>query len=298
MTKVRDFLGPYRLTRLIRIGSSCQVWEAIEEGSSKRFALKVLRPDHKDDKEELSFLKNEFEIGSKLTHPNIIKIFKFQTDTELPYIVLELFSELNIKQALRQGPESIAYMLEKIIEQSMEAVYFLHTKGYVHCDLKPDNFLVSRDGDVKMIDFTIARKMKTGLAKLFGGKAKIQGTRSYMSPEQILGKNLDQRSDVYSFGCVMFEMVTGKPPFTGDNPNDLLNKHLTASIPSPVVANENVTSEFATMVRSMMAKKPEDRIESMWDALKMLRGVKVFKKPPRIPEKSIFDAFPTGGKVQ
>ena len=298
MTKVRDFLGPYRLTRLIRIGSSCQVWEAIEEGSSKRFALKVLRPDHKDDKEELIFLKNEFEIGSKLTHPNIIKIFKFQTDTELPYIVLELFSELNIKQALRQGPESIAYMLEKIIEQSMEAVYFLHTKGYVHCDLKPDNFLVSRDGDVKMIDFTIARKMKTGLAKLFGGKAKIQGTRSYMSPEQILGKNLDQRSDVYSFGCVMFEMVTGKPPFTGDNPNDLLNKHLTASIPSPVVANENVTSEFASMVRSMMAKKPEDRIESMWDALKMLRGVKVFKKPPRIPEKSIFDAFPTGGKVQ
>jgi serine/threonine protein kinase len=212
--------------------------------------------------------------------------------------VLELFSELNIKQALRQGPESIAYMLEKIIEQSMEAVYFLHTKGYVHCDIKPDNFLVSREGDVKMIDFTIARKMKTGLAKLFGGKAKIQGTRSYMSPEQILGKNLDQRSDVYSFGCVMFEMVTGKPPFTGDNPNDLLNKHLSAAVPSPVVANENVTSEFATMVRSMMAKKPEDRIESMWDALKMLRGTKIFKKPPRIPEKSIFDAFPTGGKVQ
>jgi len=298
MTKVRDFLGPYRLTRLIRIGSSCQVWEAVEEGSGKRYALKVLRPDHKDDKEELGFLKNEYEIGSKLTHPNIIKIYSFQTDTELPYIVLELFSELNIKQALRQGPESIAYMLEKIIEQSMEAVYFLHTKGYVHCDLKPDNFLVSRDGDVKMIDFTIARKMKTGLAKLFGGKTKIQGTRSYMSPEQILGKNLDQRSDVYSFGCVMFEMVTGKPPFTGDNPNDLLNKHLTASIPSPVVANENVTSEFASMVRSMMAKKPEDRIESMWDALKMLRGVKLFKKPPRIPEKSIFDAFPTGGKVQ
>jgi serine/threonine protein kinase len=298
MTKVRDFLGPYRLTRLIRIGSSCQVWEAIEEGSAKRFALKVLRPDHKDDKEEIGFLKNEFEIGSKLTHPNIIKIYKFQTDTELPYIVLELFSELNIKQALRQGPESIAYMLEKIIEQSMEAVYFLHTKGYVHCDIKPDNFLVSREGDVKMIDFTIARKMKTGLAKLFGGKAKIQGTRSYMSPEQILGKNLDQRSDVYSFGCVMFEMVTGKPPFTGDNPNDLLNKHLSAAVPSPVVANENVTSEFATMVRSMMAKKPEDRIESMWDALKMLRGTKIFKKPPRIPEKSIFDAFPTGGKVQ
>ena len=298
MTKVRDFLGPYRLTRLIRIGSSCQVWEAVEEGAGKRFALKVLRPDHKDNKEELSFLKNEYEIGSKLTHPNIIKIFKFQTDTELPYIVLELFSELNIKQALRQGPESIAFMLEKIIEQSMVAVYFLHTKNYVHCDLKPDNFLVSRDGDVKMIDFTIARKMKTGLAKFFGGRSKIQGTRSYMSPEQILGKNLDARSDVYSFGCVMFEMVTGKAPFTGDNPNDLLNKHLSAPIPSPVVSNENVTSEFSTMVRSMMAKKPEDRVESMWDALKMLRGTKIFKKPPRIPEKSIFDAFPTAGKVQ
>lgn len=297
MTKVRDFLGPYRLARLIRVGSSCQVWEAIESPSGARYALKVLRPDFREDKTELAFLKNEYDIAAQLNHPNVIKVHQLVMDGQAPFIALELFSELNMKQALRRGPESLAYMLDKIIEQCTEGLYYMHSKGFVHCDVKPDNFLVSRDGEVKLIDFTISQKIKTGLARLFSGTAKNkQGTLSYMAPEQIRGKPLDQRADVYSFGCVLFELVTGKPPYTGTSPNELLNKHISAPIPSPLVANDNVTQEFANLLKVMLAKKPEARSPSMWEVLKQIRAIRIFKKPPRIPETSIFDEFPTSGQ--
>ncbi len=298
MTKIRDFLGPYRLARLIRLGSSCQVWEAIETDTGHRYALKVLREDFRQNKQEVAFLKSEFEIAKSLTHPNIIKMHDLVLTGNAPFLVLELFSELNMKQALRRGPESIAYMLSTIIEGCVEGLYYMHSQGFVHCDIKPDNFLVSREGEVKVIDFTISQKIRTGFSKLWGGKSRhIQGTRSYMAPEQIRGKSLDQRSDIYSFGCVMFELVTGKLPYTGESPNDLLNKHISASIPSPLVANENVTPEFAAIIRSMMAKKPEDRPQSMWELLKTIRVTKIFKKQPRIPDKSIFDDFPTSGRI-
>ncbi|MFO1062708.1 MAG: serine/threonine-protein kinase [Pirellulales bacterium] len=297
MTKVRDFLGPYRLARLIRVGNSCQVWEAIKSPDGGRYALKVLRPDFRHDKTELTFLRNEYEIASQMAHPNVIKVHELVMDGQAPFISLELFSELNMKQALRRGPESLAYMLDKIISQCTESLYYMHSKGYVHCDVKPDNFLVSRDGEVKLIDFTISQKIKTGLAKLFSGKAKnVQGTLSYMAPEQIQGKSLDEKVDVYSFGCVLFELVTGKLPYTGTSPNELLNKHISAPIPSPLVANENVTQEFANLLKQMMAKKPENRMPTMWEVLKNVRNVRIFKKQPRIPETSIFDEFPTSGQ--
>lgn len=298
MTKARDFLGPYRLARLIRMGSSCQVWEAIETETGNRYALKVLREDFRENKQEVGFLKSEFEIAKSMNHPNVIKMHDLVLKGPTPFLVLELFSELNIKQALRRGPDSIAYMLDKIIEQSSKALFYMHSQGYVHCDLKPDNFLVSREGEVKLIDFTISQKIKKGLGKFFGGKPKtIAGTRSYMSPEQIRGKHLDPRSDIYSFGCVLFEFVTGKLPYTGSSPNELLNKHISAPIPSPLVANDNVTAEFAAIIRHMMAKNPAERPDSMWDLLKTLSVTKIFKKPPRIPEKSIFDDFPTSGRI-
>ncbi len=296
MVKVRDFLGPYRLARLIRLGSTCQVWEGIKDDGN-HYALKVLRPEQRGNKEEIAFLKHEYEIASTLNHKNVIKIVEYVTDADTPFIVLELFSEINLKQALRRGPEPIAFMLSSIIEQSVESLYYLHSKGYVHCDIKPDNLLINREGLVKLIDFTIAKKIRTGIGKLFGGRNKVEGTRSYMSPEQIRGQALDPRSDIYSLGCMMYELLVGKPPFTGNTPNDLLSKHLTATPPSVLVTNDNVTPEFNNVIKSLMAKKAEDRPQSMWDVLKTVRATPIFKRPPRKPEQSIFEDF-SGGKVE
>ena len=301
MSKTRDFLGPHRLARLIRSGSTCDVWEAIHENNNKRFALKMLKRQFRNDKAEIASLKHEFNVAKDLASPRIIKVIEMRNDSGVPYLVLELFSELNMKQALRRGPDSLAFMLDDIVEQAAEGLYYMHTKNWIHLDIKPDNFLVSREGVTKLIDFTIAEKKKTGLSKLLHSAKVAKGTRSYMAPEQIRRKVCDERTDIYAFGCVLYELCTGKPPYTGDTPNDLLNRHLTASIPSPIVYNDNVTKDFANLVKSMMAKRPEDRLQipgqkeikpSMWEFLKYFRSIQIFNKRPRKPEISVFDHMP------
>ena len=284
MTKSRDFIGPYRLARLIRVGSTAEVWEAIEEHDQGRVALKMLKQSLSTNKSEIALLKHEFNVAKDLKNPRVINVMEYREDSGRPCLVMELFSEMNMKQALRRGPDSLAFMLDRIVEQAAEGLYYMHTKNWIHLDVKPDNFLVSRDGVVKLIDFTIAKKKKGGLGQLFKSKV-AKGTRSYMAPEQIRKKKCDERTDVY-------ELCTGKPPYTGDTPNDLLTKHLNASIPSPIVHNDNVTREFADLVKSMMAKKQDGRPSSMWEFLKVFRGVQIFKKTPRKPEVTVFDSMP------
>ena len=292
MTKSRDFLGPYRLARLIRVGSTAEVWEAIEENTQERFALKVLKHSLASDKAETALLKHEFNAAKDLQSPRVVKVVEYREDGGRPFLVLELFSELNMKQALRRGPESLAFMLDKIVEQAAEGLYYMHTKNWIHLDIKPDNFLVSRNGEVKLIDFTIAQRKKKGLGKLFHSVKVAKGTRSYMAPEQIRRKVCDERTDIYAFGCVLYELCTGKPPYTGDTPNDLLSKHLSASIPSPIVHNDNVTREYADLVKGMMSKSPDSRPPSMWEFLKTFRSTEIFKKRPRKPQISVFDNMP------
>jgi serine/threonine protein kinase len=151
----------------------------------------------------------------------------------------------------------------------------------VHRDIKPDNFLMNSVGDVKLIDFALAQRVRHGIAKLFRGRSKIQGTRSYMSPEQIRMQALDQRADIYSFGCMIFELLGGRPPFTGNSTNDLLMKHLNSAPPSVQTLNRNVTEQFAQLIRRAMAKRPADRPASMDDFLQEFLSVELFKVPPK-----------------
>jgi eukaryotic-like serine/threonine-protein kinase len=243
----------------------------------------VLRPDLRNNREEIAALKNEFECGKSLKHKNIIKIHEFAVESGAAFVVMEHFEHPNLKLWLRE-PQKIAHLSLKIIEQGAEGLFAMHEQGWVHRDVKPDNFLVSNQGVVKLIDFAISVKQKSGLAAIFSFGKKIQGTRSYMSPEQIRGKNLDARADLYSFGCVLFELLTGKCPFTGTTADELLAKHLTAPIPSVQVQNDNVTAEFAEVIRKMMAKRPEDRPSSMWEFVKVFRSMRVFKILPKPPK--------------
>jgi serine/threonine protein kinase len=152
----------------------------------------------------------------------------------------------------------------------------------VHCDIKPDNFLINDSDVIKLIDFSIARKAAKGFfGKMFGGQKAVRGTRSYMSPEQIRGKPVDERSDMYSFGCVLYELLTGKLPYTGTNPNELLSKHLTAAIPNVQVHNNNVTDDMADLLRRTMAKEPGGRPASMSDLMRLMGAIRIFRSTPK-----------------
>jgi eukaryotic-like serine/threonine-protein kinase len=285
VSRPRDFLGPYRLVRLIRVGHTCEVWEAAKTDDTTRYVLKLLKRDRRKDKEEIASLKNEYECGKSLKHKNIIRIYDFNTEGDSTYVVMEHFEHENLKILLRNGPQKVAHLSLKIIEQSAEAMFYFNSEGWVHRDIKPDNFLVSDEGVVKLIDFAISIKQKSGLAAMFSfGKKAVQGTRSYMSPEQIRNQNLDARADIYSFGCTLFELITGKPPFTGVNADELLNKHITAPIPSVQVYNDNVTPEFANLVRKLMSKRRDERPATMWDFLKEFRSMRVYKVLPKPPK--------------
>lgn len=285
MTRARDYYGPYRLARLIRAGHSSEVWEAVKEDDQSRYALKILTRDQEKNTAEINALKQEHDIGKHLKHPNIIRIYEFNRENNATYLVMELFAALNLKIVLRGGIQSVAHLVPEFISQAADGLFHMHSEGFVHCDVKPDNFLVSEDGKVKLIDFAISRPIKQGFNPLGWLFKKVQGTRSYMSPEQIRGQSLDPRADIYSFGCVLFELVGGKTPFTGDSADDLLKKHLNAPIPSVQILNKNVTDDFAALIRRMMAKKRDDRPRSMWEFQKEFRGTPVFKVIPRSPDQ-------------
>jgi serine/threonine protein kinase len=246
----------------------------------ERLAIKLLSGDAARDREEVNFLKHECHVGRGLDHPNVIKIYDFGSERDAAYLVMELFQGQNLKQLINQGVEALAPIAGDIIRKAAAGLAYFHAQGWIHRDIKPDNFLTSPQGDVKLIDFALATRRKGGLARLFAGKAKIQGTRSYMSPEQIRGQSLDARADIYSFGCTVHELLSGKPPYTGTSTNDLLTKHLRAPIPPLQASNRNVGDDFAQVVRRTLAKKPEDRPASMEDFLNETRGMKIFKVPP------------------
>jgi serine/threonine protein kinase len=287
VSRARDLLGPYRLARLIRVGNTTAVWEAIKGNDPTRYALKIIREDLRKDRTEIGALKHELEVGQKLKHKNVIHIFEFNTEGSVPYLVLELFECPNLKLLLRQGVAELAYLVPRIIEQAAEALFYLHEQGWIHRDVKPDNFLVNDDGLVKLIDFAISERYKKGIGALFSFGSKVQGTRSYMSPEQIRGKRLDPRADLYSFGCMIFELTSGKLPYTGTTADELLTKHLSAPIPPLGVFNENITPEFANLVKKTMQKRKEDRPASMWEFLKEFRTMRVYKIMPKVPEGKI-----------
>lgn len=279
----QERIGPYRLSNLVLTGQTSQVWEVYHDLKRQKFAIKMLLAQYRLDKEQVGYLKHEFEVGTKLVHPNVIKIYELGTHLKSPYIVMELFAFPNLKQYINRGAERLAYFVPGIISQAAGGLAYLNEQGWIHRDVKPDNFLMDFEGHVKLIDFALAYRKPTGLGKLFASKPKVQGTLSYMSPEQIRGQLVDERSDVYSFGCLVFHLVHGKPPYTASTAPELLQKHLRSTPPRLDAMNKNVTPEFAELVQRTLAKDPKKRPESLTGFLREFSRLRVFKIAPRAP---------------
>jgi serine/threonine protein kinase len=277
-----EVIGNYRLLKHMVTGQTSQVWE-VRDASGRHFALKLLLPEKAADATYRRFLLHEAEVGKQLAHPNIIKIIEVGRNPSNPYFVMEYFPAGNLKlriMNMKKDAKQLEFLREKgqdILKQAATGLAFMNAKGWVHRDVKPDNLLVNSAGEVRLIDFALSQRMVTGMARLFRRREKAQGTRSYMSPEQIRGQVLDGRADVYSFGASAYEMVTGRPPFRGSSSQDLLNKHISEKPVSPKVYNADVSDQFADLVLRMLAKKREDRPRDFHEVLIAMRGLKVFK---------------------
>ncbi len=280
MVKEQDYLGSYRLLKLVGTGRKCQVWDTMHDAKAERRACKIVLPQYQTEKEQLAIMRQEHTVAKDFKHANVIHIFEFNVDKQVPFIAMEYFDSINLKQLLQQTGEPLQTRLPKIIQQAAAGLGYVHEHDWIHRDIKPDNFLIGPDDAVKLIDFGLAERKRGAISRLFGGKSKIQGTRSYMSPEQVRGQPLDQRADIYSFGCMVFELLGGRPPFTGANTNELLNKHLRTPPPSLEAMNKNVSTPFANLIKKTLAKDKDDRPQSMAEFQVEMNAAKVFKTQP------------------
>ncbi|AMV38293.1 serine/threonine protein kinase [Planctomyces sp. SH-PL62] len=277
-----DRIGAYRVVRVIHAGVTSVVMEVVDETTHRRYVVKQLAASRCDDASERRKFAFEAKLGLELRHPNLIRVHEFVNDREQPYFVMEYFPGLNLKLPLSRPtvyPMPREH-LHKIIRQAASGLAFMHEKGWVHRDVKPENILADRGGETRVIDYTIAMRTRTGLARLFAGKVPRQGTGTYMAPEQIRCESPAPTADIYSFGATCYELACGRPPFRAGSQQELLNKHLREKPLSLISRDDQITPEFNEAVLRMLQKRPEDRFASLQEFLAIFRNVRISRNDP------------------
>lgn len=270
----------YKLVMCIATGGSSQVWECVEQASGRHLAMKLLKQDTPDFKENKVSLKHEADVLKTLDHPLIVKFEKYSSSRDNTYMVMEHFRAANVKLQLKSDIRSVHVRARRLFESVCQALSNVHSKGWIHRDVKPDNVLMNKVGEIRLVDFSLASKEVKGLAKMVGGgKLKtIQGTRTYIAPETIRKQAPTFQTDLYSLGIMFFEVLTGRTPFQAPTPEELLKRHLRDEPPNPSEFNQNVTQEMDRLVFRMLKKKPADRPGTVDEVLAEIKRIRIFKE--------------------
>ena len=275
-------IDQYQLVNCISTGNLTQIWEVKHIANQQQYAMKLLLPEHLKDKAMVAELKQEAAIAKQLEHPNIVRIAEVSIGRDNAYFIMEYFRGGSLKGLIRGDHANIQARAKKIMEACVQTFAFIHDKGWVHKDIKPDNILVTKSGDVRIIDFSLASKPTGMLSALLTRKSSvvIQGTRTYLAPELIQRLPLTFSADIYSLGILFYEILTGRAPFIMSSANDLLMAHVREKPEKPSGYNINLTPELDQFILKMIAKKPKDRFASMHEVNSALKNLKVFKEDP------------------
>ncbi|HMT51528.1 MAG TPA: Stk1 family PASTA domain-containing Ser/Thr kinase, partial [Dietzia sp.] len=268
MTTPRLLAGRYEIGEILGFGGMSEVHRGRDTVLGRDVAVKIMRPELARDATFYQRFRREAQNSASLNHPSIVAIYdtgeEHTADGDLPYIVMEVVEGDTLRDIVKMdGPMEIDRALG-VMADVCGALDFSHKKGIIHRDVKPANIMISRDGAVKVMDFGIARAVSDSTSTLTA-TSSVLGTAQYLSPEQARGETVDARSDLYSAGCVLYELVAGAPPFTGESPVAVAYQHVRESPRPPSAVNPDVTPYVDAVVMHAMAKNPENRYTSAGD---------------------------------
>jgi beta-lactam-binding protein with PASTA domain/predicted Ser/Thr protein kinase len=252
------FDGRYRIIRKLGSGGMANVYLAEDQELGRRVAIKILNDRHAHDDQFVERFRREAKNAAGLSHPHIVSIYDRGEAEGTYYIAMEFLDGRSLKELIvARGPAPVNVAIE-YTRQILDALRFAHRNGIVHRDIKPHNVIVDAEGRIKVTDFGIARAGTTQMTEV----GSIIGTAQYLSPEQARGSPVDQTSDLYSVGIVLYELLTGKVPFTGDSPVEIAMKHISATPEPPSHVRSEIPAELDKIVLRALAKSPQQRYKS------------------------------------
>lgn len=269
-------LGHYRIEELVARSGMASIYRAIDMRTGRQVAIKKPHPDMEADPVLFDRFTREIEIGKRLDHPGIMKVLDSGEPGQV-YMVMEWVDGRLLRKLLAENRNLPRERACAITIAICDALDYIHRNGVVHRDLKPENIMIDTEDRIKLIDFGIAGE--AGARRLtFGKLSQIAGTPDYISPEQVKGKRGDGRSDIYSLGVILYEMVTGETPFSGTNPFLVMNDRLVNNPIPPRELNKEISPELQEVIYRALEREPQDRYstanEFAWD-LEHLDEVKV-----------------------
>lgn len=280
MSPQRIINDRYEVGELIGRGGMADVYLGRDTRLGRSVAIKMMRPDLARDPQFQTRFQREAHASAALNHPNIVAVFDTGEEevpdngehsrVALPYMVMEYVNGDTLRALLRKGEVTIDHAVEWT-EGVLAAVAYSHENDIVHRDIKPGNVMVDESGTVKVMDFGIARALSDSSATMTQTQAVV-GTAQYLSPEQARGETVDFRSDLYSVGCVLFELLTGRPPFVGDSPVAVAYQHVREEPPAATSLNPNITPPLNSVLKKSLAKDTDARFQTGKEFLTALRA--------------------------
>ncbi|MDH4218821.1 MAG: protein kinase [Candidatus Aminicenantes bacterium] len=270
LTTGATFAGRYQIIEELGKGGMGKVYKVHDTKIKEKIALKLIKPEIAKDKKTIERFSNELRLTRKIRHKNVCQMFDLGEDQGTQFITMEFVPGEDLRSLIRRIGQLPIGKSISIAKQICEGLTEAHRLGVVHRDLKSNNIMIDKEGNVRIMDFGIARSLE---AKRITGAGVMIGTPEYMSPEQVEGKDVDQRSDIYSLGVILYEMVTGRVPFEGDTPLSIAVKHKTEAPQDPKELNDQLPSDLSSLILRCLEKDKEKRYQKAEEVLSELERI-------------------------